>query len=177
LHYTPTAIIFPYLEYDCIVYWQARSIVGKRFLFPDETKTGVKKSNFLYGFDDAEPGQPIYIVEAIFCAITIGPGGLASGGALMQDEQRRKIRAINPHYIVLAPDNDKEGKASLLSNWKLLHPYHEMRYVLPPDPHKDWNDFAKETSVKEVRKFISQNQQKLTLKEAIKLKPKKKKFF
>lgn len=174
VHYTPTMIIFPYLEYDDIVYWQGRSFspLIKQFEFPDQRITGVGKSDFIYGFDNAEPGCPVYLTEAIFDALTIGPGGLASGGATLSEAQRRKIRALGPSYVVLAPDSDEAGIASLYSNWKLLSPYHEVYYVLP-NTTKDWNDYVckasnKQTALKEVRSYINENIKKLTLKEAIK---------
>lgn len=180
LHYTPTMIVFPYLEYDMIVYWQARvfSKEIKRFEFPE-----ISKSAFLYGFDNAEPSQPIYLTEAIFCALTIGPGGMAIGGATLQEEQRRKLRAINPSYIVLCPDNDTEGKASLFHNYNLLKAYYTIYYVLPPDPHKDWNDFAcyfedKQEGKIAVREYIANNMKRLTPMDAIRFRKnaRKKKF-
>lgn len=180
LHYTPTMIVFPYLEYDMIVYWQGRvfSKEIKRFLFPETSK-----SAFLYGFDNAEPGQPVFLTEAIFCALSIGPGGMAIGGATMHDEQRRKLRALNPSYIVLCPDSDTEGKASLYHNYSLLKGYYTIYYVLPPDPHKDWNDFTcsfkdKSEGALAVREYINKNLKKLSPAAAIKfrLEARKKKF-
>ena len=170
LHYTPTMIVFPYIEYDMIVYWQARTFskVIKQFLFPE-----ISKSAFLYGFDNAEPGQPVYLTEAIFDALSIGPGGMAIGGATLQEEQRRKLRAINPSYIVLAPDNDTEGKASLYHNYNLLKSYYTIYYVLPPNPHKDWNDMVcsfkdKSQGISEVKEYVEKYAKKLTPFEAIK---------
>lgn len=173
VYYTPTMVIFPYLEYDEIVYWQGRSFspLIKTFEFPNEHEVGVGKTDFIYGFDNAEPSQPVYIAEAIFCALTIGPGGLASGGAGLAEPQKRKIRALGPSHIVLAPDNDKEGLASLYYNWKLLSPYYKIYYVLPPKT-KDWNDYIKkadnkELALKEIREYINNNIKELTLTKAI----------
>lgn len=176
IHYTPTMVIFPYLEYDEIVYWQGRSFspLIKTFEFPDQKKVGVGKSDFIYGFDNAETGQPIYITEAIFDALTIGPGGVASGGAGLAGHQKRRIDALNPSYIVLAPDNDKEGKASIYTNWRLLNPYYNVLYVLPPKT-KDWNDHVKlakdkKKALKEIRVYINENAKELNLATAIKFK-------
>jgi DNA primase len=174
LHYTPTMIIFPYQEYDDIVYWQGRTFshFDKTFLFPDQRKTGIGKSEFVYGFDNAESGHPIYVVEAIFCALTIGPGGIATGGARLVESQRRKIRALGPSIVVLAPDNDEEGLASIHANWKILSPYYDVYYVLPPEGCKDWNDFIKkaddkEEALKTLRAYIADNMKKLTLRDAV----------
>ena len=175
LHYTPTMVIFPYIEYDEIVYWQGRtfSTAVKQFEFPDERKFGIGKSQFVYGFDNAEPGQPAYIVEAIFCALTVGPGALATGGATMSEIQVRKLRALNPSSVVLAPDDDEEGWASIYKNWKLLNPYFKIQFVLPPSPHKDWNAFVKCATDKaaattELREYIRNNTRPLTMTDAIK---------
>ena len=170
LHYTGTDIVFPYLEYDAIVYWQSRSILDKTFEFPDERKVKIGKSQFLYGFDEAEPYQDIFLTEAIFCSLTIGPGGLATGGATLSENQRRKIRAINPSRIILAPDNDQEGKCSLYENYRLLSPYGEVWYVLPPNPFKDWNDIAQKYGTKGnkvARVYAEKHVKRLTLKDAI----------
>lgn len=174
IHYTPTMVIFPYMEYDEIVYWQGRSLSPaiKTFLFPDQRKVGVGKSDFIYGFDNAEAGQPVYITEAIFDALTIGPGGLACGGARLVESQKRKIRALGPSRVVLAPDNDKEGLASIYENWVLLNPYFDVYYVLPPHT-KDWNDWIRAESdkakaLKDIRSYINKNTKKLTMGQAIK---------
>jgi hypothetical protein len=173
IHYTPTMVVFPYIEYDDIVYWQGRSFspLIKTFEFPDQRKVGVGKSDFIYGFDTAEPGCPIYITEAIFDALTIGAGGIASGGAGLSESQKRKIRALGPSHIVLTPDNDEEGLASLYTNWKLLSPYYKIYYVLPPDT-KDWNEVVKKAedkvaALKEIRSYIHSNQKELTMARAI----------
>ena len=174
IHYTPTMVVFPYIEYDDIVYWQGRSFspLVKTFEFPDQRKVGVGKADFVYGFDNAEPGCPIFITEAIFDALTIGPGGIASGGAGLSESQRRKIRALGPSHIVLAPDNDQEGLASIYTNWKLLSPYYKIYYVLPPDT-KDWNEIVKKAddkqeALKKIRAYVSKNQAELTMSKAIK---------
>lgn len=174
VHYTPTMVIFPYLEYDEIVYWQGRSLSPaiKTFEFPDQRKVGVGKADFIYGFDNAEPGQPAFLSEAIFDALTVGPGGLAMGGAKLSETQVRKIKALNPSKIVLCPDNDTEGFSSIYQNWVLLNPYFDIYYVLPPET-KDWNDWVKladdkQTALKAVRSYISKHTQKLTMSKAIK---------
>lgn len=173
VHYTPTMLIFPYLEYDSIVYWQGRTFshVDKRFEFPGKSN----KTDFIYGFDNAEPGQPVTIVEAIFCALTTGPGGLATGGATMAETQRRKLRAINPSCVTLAPDNDQEGKASIYKNFILLRDYYQTNYVIPPAPFKDWNQMAasytnKNEGIEIVRNYQIDNCKPLTLKEALRFK-------
>lgn len=175
LHFTPTMIIFPYIEYDEIVYWQGRTFSDavKQFEFPDERKIGVGKSQFVYGFDNAESGQPAYIVEAIFCALTIGPGALATGGATISEDQVRKLRALNPSSVTLAPDNDEEGLASIYKNWKLLNPYFKINLVLPPKPYKDWNApiksaINKKSAILELRNYIQKNTKPLTMAGAIK---------
>jgi len=178
VHYTPTMVVFPYLEYDETVYWQGRALISKDFLFPDDTQSSRGKSHFLFGFDNAEVRQPLIITEAIFDALTIGPGGAASGGADLVHDQLRKIRMINPSYIVLAPDNDEAGLASLYNNWKLLSPYYKVYFVLPPAPYKDWNDHVrnadnKKKKLKEIRKFISNNKKLLTMADAVRLRLKR----
>ena len=157
--YDATRLCFPYYEYGVIVYWQTRDIMNKRFEFPAATM-GVEKSNYVYGFDHAEPNEPICVVESIFNAMSIGYGAVATGGADIQPGQIRRLKAINPSIVILAPDNDDAGKASLATNYEKLCPYfrNKLMYVIPP-VNKDWNDFAKKLQkinkpIKLIKEFI-----------------------
>jgi len=141
--YNATKLCFPYYEYGEIVYWQTRDFLNKRFEFPDAKMMGVDKSNYVYGFDNAEPNEPVIVVEAIFNAISVGPGAVATGGADIQPGQIKRIKALNPSVVILAPDNDSAGIASLSTNYEKLTGYFKnIQYIIPP-VIKDWNDFAK----------------------------------
>jgi hypothetical protein len=156
LHFSASEIVFPYFEYEALVYWQARSILNKRFRFPPAPKT-----DFIYGFDDVEPCSDIILVESIFNAFSIGANAVATGGAALGEGstevaasgclQVRKIRALDPQRVILAPDNDDAGRKSLAANFFLLLPYFEGRiwFSLPPAVPmrsaqdrraKDWNE-------------------------------------
>lgn len=142
LMYGVGTIIFPYIEYGEVVYWQSRDITSKRFEFPDSS-CGVAKTNFLWGWHRADPRTVLYIVEAIFNAISIGPGALASGGASLEEKQSQKLDVLSPEKIVLCPDNDAAGIASLIYNYDVLKDHKQyLWYCLPPeiDGVKDWND-------------------------------------
>jgi hypothetical protein len=147
IHYDSVSIIFPYVEFGVVVYWQSRSMVGKTFEFPPDS-VGVTKSQFLYGFDHVEPGDQIILCEAIIDAINIGPGAMAIGGANLSEAQIRKLKILGPSSIILAADNDKPdrhgirpGVSSISHNYNLLKPYFkDIFFSIPSDPHKDWND-------------------------------------
>jgi hypothetical protein len=177
LHYDSTSIIFPYLEYGMLVYWQSRSLLGKVFEFPPES-IGVTKSEFLYGFDYVEPNEPLIVCEAIIDSINIGPGAVAFGGSRLSTKQVRKIKALNPSCIILAADNDKPDKhgnragiMSILKNYELLkHYFRRIYYAMPFDPFKDWNDMA--VAGANVRSFIDDSIKSMDLKTIISLKRK-----
>jgi len=147
-------VIWPYYEYDEIVYWQSRSRLNKTFMFPP-LDTGVNRNDYLYGFDQVEPASHVIIVESIIDGQTLEDQCVASGGAILGDMQVRKIRVFNPKDgIILAPDNDEAGIKSILSNAaKLQKLGHKLYYALPPkyryvdgdeeNETKDWNDVAK----------------------------------
>lgn len=143
LHYNVNMIYFPYSEYGVQVYWQGRTIMGKKFEFPIIT-ADVGKTSFLYGFDNCEPYEPLIVNESIIDSITLGDHATASGGAGMSIKQAKKIRAIGPSMVILAPDRDFEGVMSLQGNLELLKsvmPHTtEFRFVVPPAPFKDWNE-------------------------------------
>ncbi len=162
LHYDVQMIYFPYREWDTPVYWQGRSLVGKTFLFPENDASGTGKSQYLYGFDFAEPGDTLLIAESNFNAISLGDGATASGGASMSKSQAKKVRALNPGRVILAPDNDYEGIMSIMENTDLIAAYSsaECYFVLPPKEYKDWNEMHTKTGDQlSVRKWANENAQ------------------
>jgi hypothetical protein len=174
VHYNSVSIVFPYVEFGVVVYWQSRSMVGKVFEFPP-SEIGVTKSEFLYGFDQVEPGGNIIIVESIIDSINIGPGAVAMGGAQLSEKQVKKIRVLNPHEIILGADNDKPdekgirpGTASVWYNYNLLKPYFQnVYYCIPNDPYKDWNDMK--VAGIHPSEYIEANKKLATLKSMITL--------
>ena len=151
-----------YLGMD--VYWQSRSRLNKRFNFPpleitDDNgkvigKTEGSKGDFLYGFDEVEPAGYVIITEAIFDQHTLGTNTVASGGAVLTNNQINKLRILGPGKgIILSPDNDNAGMKSIISNYSLLNPLgYKIYYSLPPKLSyqkdgsnsivKDWNELG-----------------------------------
>jgi len=163
LHYSAAFVVFPYYEYGMMVFWQARDLLNKRFTFPDTKTTGLEKADYIYGFDHVEPLQDVYVVEAIIDALTIGDGALAIGGDSISKKQRRKIKALRPGRVILCPDNDDAGRVLIKSMYKEMRiKYPSLYFVLPPDPHKDWNDYEVAEGHGAARKYIESNAQKIT---------------
>jgi DNA primase len=142
LHYDVGSVIFPYFEYDAIVYWQKRSIGEKRFEFPDLNTFGVGKEMFIYGFDQCERDMPMYVCESIIDSITLGDNAVATGGASMSIQQCKKIKAILPSKVILTPDRDEAGVLSVLKNTALIKSILDIDvlFCVPPNNFKDWND-------------------------------------
>jgi len=161
IHHLASDVVWPYYEYNVLVYWQTRSILSKRFTFPAKN---VADKNYFYGFDSVELASYVIITEAIFGVLTLGSQTLASGGALMSEKLVHKLKLLDPiDGIILAPDNDKAGIASLASNSLLLqHMKYKVYYSLPPKIKigvdekgkdrftKDWNDLIKMMDKKEI---------------------------
>lgn len=174
-----TDIVVPYYEYGELVYWQTRSNINKRFEFPSET-TGYKKSDYIYGFDNIEPGGQVILTEAIFCAVSIDYQSGALGGDTLSSKQVKKLRVMMPNDVTLAVDNDIPGIKSILSNGdKLQREKFKVKFVIPPKIEygvdelgkpkytKDWNDLLRyaKKSPKEVRDYIGENAKELTIRE------------
>jgi len=150
LMYTVGEIVFPYYEYGELVYWQSRSVLSKSFNFPPNTN----KADFLFGFDDVEPCTEIIVCESIFNALSLGENAVATGGASFSNTglQVKKIKALGPQKVTLAPDNDDAGLKSLFDNFFILEPHFSGKiwYSLPTKLNpsgslaakdtKDWND-------------------------------------
>lgn len=159
LHHLGVEVIWPYYEYDELVYWQSRSRLNKRFAFPSSEifdddgniigKREFGKGDFLYGFDDIQHSSFVIITEGIFDAYTLGRQALASGGALLTANQIKKLGLLNPKSgVILAPDNDQAGVQSALANMVKLRAAGFSSFVsLPPDGVKDWNELVTEKAM------------------------------
>lgn len=164
LYHLAMDVYWPYYEFDTLVYWQSRSRMNKRFNFPtlevyDEFgrvvgETDGSKGDFLYGFDEIEPASYLIITEAIFDKNTLREQSLASGGAILTENQIKKLRILGPREgIILSPDNDKAGLKSIITNAILLQRQgFKVYYSLPPKMRyekegetfetKDWNELG-----------------------------------
>lgn len=146
IHYGVNSICFPYYEYDDLVYWQIRDTLSKRFEFP----TGLSGQVFLWNFDNMQSMGDIFITESIFNAAVIGKDAVSAGTAKMSREQIMKIKAMQPKRIILCPDNDAAGLASIVHNFFAMEKeavfkssnHNRILYCVPPEKGQDWNDFA-----------------------------------
>lgn len=144
LYYGASALCFTYYEYDELVYWQIRDYLGKYFEFPE----GFSGQDFFYRFDEIEPMGDIFITESNFNCIVLGEDVTSAGTAALSPTQVRKLVAKNPRRIVLLPDNDGPGRASLRHNYQALqYAFEKVRddrvwFALPERQGEDWNDMA-----------------------------------
>jgi len=179
--HTGLDVVWPYFEFDELVYWQTRSRTDKRFLFPD-ISVGVGKGDFIYGFDQVEPASYLIITEAIFDCQTLEHQCVASGGVDLTDRQLRKIKFLGPKDgIILAPDNDIAGVKSILANASRLDILgYKLLFSIPPEIEytddsgevkvtKDWNDLISKLDGVDPFKAMEENIRPLGIKERYKL--------
>lgn len=166
LHYTGSTVVFPYMEYGSLVYWQERNIIEKVFNFPDEKVTGLKKTDYLYNFDNVEqPCEYVIVVESIFNCLSVGDNCVATGGSTIVDGsmQLRKLIALRPSIVILAPDNDDAGRKSLKHNYFILRSHFpSIAYCLPPT-EADWNNIDQIDGVGAARRYIENNTKRLSI--------------
>ena len=175
-------IVFPYYEYDELVYWQQRLTGSKIFEYPDAEIYGVGKSDFLYNCDAVDPNFPINVFESITNAITIGRQAVATGSADFGSRQLKKIETIcRCKKVVLAFDRDKAGIEAMVKFYKILNAKKiETYYALPPkikskngEIIKDWNelytDLAEPWSFSKIREAFKSSVKLLNMSEAIQL--------
>jgi hypothetical protein len=154
IHHAGMDVVWPYYEFEILVYWQTRNMLNKRFCFPDEQQYGVGKGDFLYNFDQIEPADDLYITESIFGCHTLIHQCLATGGADMTPQQAQKVHLLGPRSgVVLTPDNDAAGLRSIVHNAGLLTERGlKVFYSIPPQLGyqldgdkkltKDWNEIG-----------------------------------
>ena len=185
LQYMGMDVYWPYFEFDSLVYWQSRSRLNKRFNFPANDfinesgariRTSGSKGDYLYGFDDVEAAKYVIITEAIFDKHSVGDQSVASGGAVLTENQLKKLKIIGPKDgVILAPDNDAAGLKSVIANAKLLEQSgFKVYYSIPPDLDmnvKDWNECITKANLSrpEVRTLLDKGIKKYTLANAVKL--------
>lgn len=194
IHYFTMDVYWPYYEFGELVYWQSRSRLNKSFNFPaKDIKNesgeiiGISqqgKSDFLYGFDDVKRASYVIITESIFGKQSLGEQAVASGGAILTEQQATKINIFGPKSgIILAPDNDSAGISSITSNYRVLKTYgYPIFYALPPKIEfidddgqrsitKDYNELIEylNMSKTEVRKIFDSSIRKIDTAELSKL--------
>lgn len=159
-----TDVVFPYYESKKVVFWQQRSIIDKRFLFPD----GGNKSKFIYGIDSIDPTDPVIVTESIFNSLMFN-NSVAIGGSDFSDDQKNKLKRLGVKKIILAFDNDGAGRAGIAKSFQKLDPYFDLYYSLT-DEEADWNDVAMSVNPEEPYKMLKRNIKKLDFKAVVKLK-------
>ncbi len=182
IRYSSSLLCFPYYEYGSIVYWQTRQIINKKFDFPKGIVGGKTVDDYLHGFDFAEPGTTIILVESFFNEAVIGDGAMSTGGAALKKRQFGKIKTLFPGKIILAPDLDDAGVKSLRANYEILAPHYRdlLYYCLPPKQHlnlekeeNDWNDMAKNinhlANPEFIKSYIEENCRPLNLRNLMRL--------
>jgi DNA primase len=147
-------------------------MLNKTFNFPDEAICGVKKSQFVFGFDFVEPCTEIVIVESIFNMFALGENVVASGGADILGTQIKKVLALRPERVILAPDNDEAGTKSLFHNFFLIESMTSVPvwYCLPPKGQsKDWSEIGERLGWDQPRNLYQQGLKRLDQAELISL--------
>lgn len=176
------SIVFPYYEFDELVYWQQRSTGHKFFEFPDAEIYGVGKSDFLYNYDNIDPNLPINVFESATNAITIGRQAISTGSADIGSKQLRKlVNLCRSKKVVFAFDRDKAGIDAMIKFYPILNLQKiETYYALPPKVKsknggiiKDWNelytDLETPWSFSKIREAFKSSVKLLNMSEAIQL--------
>lgn len=179
--YSAISICFPFYEFGEIVYWQTRNIYTKEYNFPESIDGQV----YWYGLDTVEPLGDVITTEGVLDgAVISGDGILSSGTAAFSETQVRKLCSKQPGRIILAPDNDPAGWASLTQNFRAIdktNAFHSAmetrrRVLFSLPPCKDWNMFAQterrllNTDI--VRDYILKHAQPFTISAEAKIKTK-----
>jgi hypothetical protein len=164
LGYSGLNVVFPYYEFNQIVYWQQRSITNKEFRFPLDSN----KADFIYGFDNIDSTEPVIITESIFNSLMFD-NAVAIGGSDLSDMQKNKLRRLKPKKLIMALDNDDAGKVGTSKAYEKLNTYFDMYYSLPPSQDEDWNDIAKNGQKEDAMKWLKKGLAKLDYAASIKL--------
>jgi hypothetical protein len=147
------SIFIPFYENNELVYFITRSLEGGlRYNNPQ----GVDGRNFVLNYDNIQYKGDVFIFEGVFDALSLRKQvGTAMLTSSLSKEQVSKIYEKAPKNIILVPDNDDAGKASIKRNIDILNLYKPPSldinfYIYNILKEKDFNELSINNKIYEI---------------------------
>ena len=120
-----------------------------QFIFPHGEKLFAKDhtyKGFIWKHNSFTWNQPVFVVESVICALSLiqsGHNAVATGSANNSPKNFFRRIPVNSR-IILAYDNDIEGRKAMKRDYKYLNivftEYDGVTVKIALSPKKDWND-------------------------------------
>lgn len=135
-------IILPYYYGTELVYFTARSFVGRgnKFTNPTEEEIGIGKSQLIYNRDALYMYDTVWIFESITNCLTIGDNTIGLGGKSLSAWQKSEIVRSPCKNIIIGLDEDAYDLALKMAHELAQHK--KVKIILFPKD-QDANDLGK----------------------------------
>lgn len=136
-------LVIPYLNGNKMFFFQGRDLIGRdpKYL----NSKNIKSSHILYPFDYSST-KNLYVCEGVFDALSLKQLGLNATSTISCNVSKEQMSQLKEYQgkIVLAYDRDKAGTEGLkrfdMIRRQLRMSNHNLLYVQPKPPYKDWNE-------------------------------------
>ena len=152
-------IIIPVFEGHNIVYFQARRIPGTQIV-PKYDNPASPKELIILNHNDFDPDQYIVVSEGIIDAWMVGNQGTTCLGKFISPEFLDKLFLKTKKGVIVALDNDDEGRKALYKFMKENKFAQRVKYFFHPphfQSHDDINSIVRGNSIENVYNMITQN--------------------
>jgi len=151
-------IIIPIFKGKDIVYFQGRSLEPN----PDRKYKNppITKDHIIYNLDHFQRDKYIIITEGLLDAMQISNQGTSMLGKVLSDNLVQTLLTLSDKGIIVAFDNDGDGKKALLSYLKEGKFSHRIKYFIIPSKYKqikDLNDLSVKCNIGNIYDFVVNN--------------------
>lgn len=153
-------LIMPFRERGQLVYFNARIFMGNgpRYNNPENTTSGLSKSQLWYNSDALDMYDTVYICEGLIDAATMGVRGISSSGKAISLYQKCQLIKSQVQKVVILLDPDAKKKAIELAIELVDHK--QVKVCFLPEG-TDCNKLGKTEVLKIVRNTPYMNYQQL----------------
>ena len=151
-------IIIPVFESNKLLYFQGRAV--SKEIDPKYLNPSFNKSSFIHNKENFDINKSIIVTEGLLDAMSIGNQGCCCFGASVSDEFLEQVFKLTRKNVIIALDNDKQGKISTLKIIKESSFKNKLLFFIMPEKYKEIKDMN-ELKVSELEddlySFIIQN--------------------
>lgn len=151
-------IIIPVFESNKLLYFQGRAV--SKEIIPKYLNPSFNKSSFIYNKENFDKEKSIIVTEGLLDAMSIGNQGCCCFGASVSDGFLEQLFKLTDKNVIIAFDNDKQGKISTLKIIKESSFKNKLLFFVMPEKYKnikDMNELKISEFEEDLYSFIVQN--------------------
>jgi len=158
-------IIVPVFKGDDIIYFQGRRIPGSP-IEPKYLNPTTEKQIIIHNEEHFDRDKYIIVTEGLIDAFMVGDQGTSCLGKEISEPFLKALFSLTDKGVIIALDNDKDGKKSLDKFMKNNAYKQRCRYFLMPDKYKyhckDANDIKTKYNIENLYELIVESSYSFT---------------